>query len=128
MERAGLLIKNLDTGEIRNVLQDDPNFFDRPADPKDLARTEAMAWDGWRQELRHNNEALWKAAETGSTDRMQDLLAATAIISEDMGGSIIADDTATRTAGGSVPSTAPAASTGSVVGSPGSSMIDTSKN
>lgn len=77
------LVKNLDTGDTSSLLEDTPVSSGQPEDSKRLARSTSKPWDGLQQELRQNNEALWKAAETGRIERLCDLLAPVWTIMED---------------------------------------------
>jgi len=63
------LIKNLDTGEVCFVEEDDlcTSSLGIPEGPAAALSRSSRPWDGWWQELRQSNKELWKAAETGNT-------------------------------------------------------------
>jgi len=73
-------VRNLDTGEVRSLLEIDenlhyPEFFGGIwQKPEKLSQGRLSAWGGWWQAQRHQNEELWKAAEMGSVDRLSLLL------------------------------------------------------
>mmetsp|Transcript_51478 Transcript_51478/g.122420 ORF Transcript_51478/g.122420 Transcript_51478/m.122420 type:complete len:806 (-) Transcript_51478:24-2441(-) len=64
-----LSVRNLDTGETRDLREDyDPNFFGELQDPSllaDTGKSSSRPWKGWWKEQRQQNEKLWRAAETG---------------------------------------------------------------
>lgn len=66
------IVKNLDTGETRDLLRDDlgESFFGHWRSFS--GRRNAPAWSGWWQEQRKRNEELWRVAEAGN---LQQLLA-----------------------------------------------------
>mmetsp|Transcript_134434 Transcript_134434/g.245368 ORF Transcript_134434/g.245368 Transcript_134434/m.245368 type:complete len:881 (-) Transcript_134434:70-2712(-) len=77
-EEASLIVRNLDTGAVHSVVSQDPSgtFYEKCADPSSLRKSQAKRWETWWQEQRQCNEELWKAAETGSMDRLCEMLSA----------------------------------------------------
>jgi protein-serine/threonine kinase len=75
-----MLVRNLDTGEWKNMMRisedenQDMKFCGRWEDPSCLTRSGATPWQNLHQEIRQNNEELWKVAGTGQTGRLCDLL------------------------------------------------------
>mmetsp|Transcript_48011 Transcript_48011/g.88389 ORF Transcript_48011/g.88389 Transcript_48011/m.88389 type:complete len:789 (-) Transcript_48011:16-2382(-) len=73
-----MCIRNLDTGEVRDLREDfDPDFFGKYQDPAALAKEKSLRpWNTWWTECRQRNEDLWRAAQTGSTKDVVGLLEA----------------------------------------------------
>mmetsp|Transcript_113450 Transcript_113450/g.315916 ORF Transcript_113450/g.315916 Transcript_113450/m.315916 type:complete len:941 (-) Transcript_113450:23-2845(-) len=79
MDPLATLVRNLDTGEVRDLLCEAPgeSFFGRWEDPRGMAWNRGQsstAWAGWWQEHRQRHEQLRASAETGNADALRALL------------------------------------------------------
>jgi len=68
-------IRNLDTGEVRNLLAEpDESFFGAWSEPNKLQITPLPPWGSWWQEQRRMDERLWFAARSGNMLLLSSLL------------------------------------------------------
>lgn len=113
MTPLGWKVKNLDTGEVRDLLREDSGvarFFGKWEDPSQLRRRARAVWEGWWQEQRLRDEALWRAAEAGNVDELRRVLTCSAVLDSEAGLSCspTTPSASTRSTAGSLRSAASA--------------------
>jgi len=88
-----MMIRNLDTGEVRDLLviaesgSESAGTFLSQGNYEKVAASPSgsVAWESWRREQWRWNESLWNAAETGTVARLMELLSPPEKVSQGRG-------------------------------------------
>lgn len=74
-KESKMRVKNLDTGEVRHVLNEaSPSFVGVCEEPGRLSSRSGGPWDSWRQEVWQRNSELWEAASREDIQQLEALI------------------------------------------------------